>query len=113
MAAMVLVAAGRERMSRVGRRPRKAACRLTRAAWAITPGRHGEQHRLGSRGDGEGVSGGGADDRAEAHQGQPARYPPARLLTEQRPGGQALPESMRGQCQRDHSRASHCDGGAL
>ena len=86
MAAIVLAAAGPESSSRLGRRPRKAA-QADPGGLDEDPGRHGEQHRLDSHGDGEGVSCGGADDRAEAHQRQPARHPPARLLTKQRPGG--------------------------
>ncbi len=38
------------------------------------PGRDGEQHRLGSRRDWESASDSGADDRADAHCGQPARH---------------------------------------
>lgn len=54
----------------------------------------GKQDRSGKLAVGvwERVSGGGADERAEAHQRQPDRHPPTWLLTEQHPG--ALQEAV-------------------
>ena len=113
MAVIVVVAAGRKSRSRVGRRPRKAARRLTRAAWARTPAATASSTGSAAAGTGKACGGGGADHRAEAHQGQPARHPAARLAAEQRPGGQAFSERVCGQCQRDRGRSCQRDGGAL